>query len=94
LVALKPDDKAQNWLLHISASDKLALLYSVAHVLARHQVDVLLAKFTNLGARGRQLSAARRSPAAQQGADCDGDGVVGGFGGIDSPASQQNQWSH
>jgi [protein-PII] uridylyltransferase len=51
LVTLKPDDKAQNWLLNISASDKLGLLYSVARVLGRHQVDVLLAKVATLGER-------------------------------------------
>ena len=50
-VTLKPDDKAQNWLLNISASDKLGLLYSVALVLARHQADVLLAKVATLGER-------------------------------------------
>ncbi len=50
-VTLKPDDKAQNWLLNISTSDKLDLLYSVARVLARHQVDVLLAKVATLGER-------------------------------------------
>jgi len=50
-VTLKPDDKAQNWLLTISASDKLGLLYSVARVLARHEVTVLLAKVATLGER-------------------------------------------
>ena len=34
-VSLRPDEKAQRWLLNISASDRAGLLYSVALVLAR-----------------------------------------------------------
>lgn len=50
-VTLRPDEKAQNWLLNISASDRLGLLYSVARVLARHKVEVQLAKVATLGER-------------------------------------------
>ncbi len=50
-VTLRPDEKAQNWLLNISASDRPGLLYSVALVLARHQVAVHLAKVATLGER-------------------------------------------
>jgi [protein-PII] uridylyltransferase len=50
-VTLKPDEKAQRWLLNISASDRLGLLYSVALVLARHKIDLLLAKVNTLGER-------------------------------------------
>lgn len=50
-VSLKPDEKAQRWLLNISASDRLGLLYSVARVLARHQIEVQLAKVATLGER-------------------------------------------
>ena len=50
-VSLSPDERAQNWLLTISASDRLGLLYSVARVLARHHVEVLLAKVATLGER-------------------------------------------
>ena len=50
-VTLRPDEKAQNWLLNISASDRPGLLYSVARVLARHQIEVQLAKVATLGER-------------------------------------------
>ncbi len=50
-VTLQPDEKAQRWLLSISASDRVGLLYSVALVLARHKINLLLAKITTLGER-------------------------------------------
>ena len=50
-VSLQPDEKAQRWLLTISASDRVGLLYGVAQVLAHHHINVLLAKVTTLGER-------------------------------------------
>ena len=50
-VDLQPDEKAQRWLLSISASDRTGLLYSVARVLARHHINLQLAKITTLGER-------------------------------------------
>ena len=50
-VTLEPDDKAQNWLLSISSSDRLGLLYSVATVLAHHGIHLQLAKISTLGER-------------------------------------------
>jgi [protein-PII] uridylyltransferase len=50
-VTLRPDEKAQRWLLNISASDRIGLLYSVARVLARHKIDLNLAKVNTLGER-------------------------------------------
>jgi len=50
-VALRPDEKAQNWLLTISASDRTGLLYGIAHTLALHHVSVELSKITTLGER-------------------------------------------
>jgi [protein-PII] uridylyltransferase len=50
-VSLKPDEKAQRWLLNISASDRLGLLYCIARVLAKHQIVVQLAKVATLGER-------------------------------------------
>ena len=38
-MTLRPDEKAQRWLLGISASDRAGLLYLVARVLARHQPE-------------------------------------------------------
>ncbi len=50
-IDLQPDEKAQRWLLSISASDRVGLLYSVARVLAKHQLNLHLAKVTTLGER-------------------------------------------
>jgi len=50
-VSLKPDEKAQRWLLSISASDQTGLLYKVARVLARHHINLQLAKINTLGER-------------------------------------------
>jgi [protein-PII] uridylyltransferase len=50
-VTLQPDERAQKWLLSISASDRVGLLYSVACVLAKHKVNLLLAKISTLGER-------------------------------------------
>ncbi len=50
-VSLHPDEKAQRWLLNISASDRVGLLYSVARVLARHRINLQLAKVATLGER-------------------------------------------
>ncbi|MDO9404487.1 MAG: [protein-PII] uridylyltransferase [Polaromonas sp.] len=50
-VNLFPDEKAQRWLLTVSASDRVGLLYSIARVLARHRINLQLAKVTTLGER-------------------------------------------
>ncbi len=50
-ISLVPDDKAQRWVLNISASDRAGLLYSVARVLAQHHLNLQLAKVTTLGER-------------------------------------------
>ncbi|WP_119287464.1 [protein-PII] uridylyltransferase [Azohydromonas sediminis] len=50
-VSLRPDERAQRWLLSISTSDRSGLLYSIARVLARHRVNLQLAKITTLGER-------------------------------------------
>ncbi|WP_423453949.1 [protein-PII] uridylyltransferase [Ottowia sp. VDI28] len=50
-VDLRPDEKAQHWLLSVSASDRVGLLYGVARVLAAHEISVELAKITTLGER-------------------------------------------
>jgi [protein-PII] uridylyltransferase len=50
-VTLRPDEKAQRWLISISASDRAGLLYVVARVLSRHGLSVQLAKVSTLGER-------------------------------------------
>ncbi|MFO6419579.1 [protein-PII] uridylyltransferase [Hylemonella sp. W303a] len=50
-VSLKPDEKAQRWLLSITASDQTGLLYKIARVLAQHRINLQLAKVNTLGER-------------------------------------------
>jgi [protein-PII] uridylyltransferase len=50
-VTLRPDERAQRWLLGVSASDRSGLLYAIARVLARHRVNLQLAKISTLGER-------------------------------------------
>ena len=73
-VDLRPDEKAQNWLLSVSAGDRTGLLYSITRVLAAHAISVELAKITTLGERvedvfllrGEQLQEARTRVAIEQ----------------------------
>jgi len=50
-ISLKPDEQAQCWLLNISASDQAGLLYKIARVLAKHRINLQLAKVNTLGER-------------------------------------------
>ena len=50
-VSLSPDERAQRWLLAVSASDRSGLLYAIARVLASNHVNLQLAKVTTLGER-------------------------------------------
>ncbi len=50
-VDLRPDEKGQRWVLSISASDRAGLLYSIARVMANHEISVELAKISTLGER-------------------------------------------
>jgi [protein-PII] uridylyltransferase len=50
-VLLRPDERAQRWLLSVSTSDRSGLLYAIARVLARHHLNLQLAKVTTLGER-------------------------------------------
>jgi [protein-PII] uridylyltransferase len=50
-VTLRPDERAQRWILSISASDRAGLLYGIARVLARHRINLQLAKISTLGER-------------------------------------------
>ena len=39
------------WVLSVSASDKAGLLFTIARILAKHQINLKLAKITTLGER-------------------------------------------
>jgi [protein-PII] uridylyltransferase len=66
-VSLRPDERAQRWLLSVSTSDRSGLLYAIARVLARHRINLQLAKIITLGERvedtflvdGQELQQAR-----------------------------------
>jgi [protein-PII] uridylyltransferase len=50
-VSLAPDEKAQRWLLSVSCSDRSGLLYQIARILAKHRINLQLAKVMTLGER-------------------------------------------
>ncbi|KQV98455.1 [protein-PII] uridylyltransferase [Rhizobacter sp. Root1221] len=50
-VTLRPDERAQRWILGVSTSDRSGLLFSIARVLARHHINLQLAKIITLGER-------------------------------------------
>ncbi|WP_397532938.1 [protein-PII] uridylyltransferase [Roseateles sp.] len=50
-ISLHPDERATAWLLSISTSDRTGLLYAIARVLARHGINLQLAKISTLGER-------------------------------------------
>ena len=66
-VQLQPDERGSRHLLSVVATDRLGLLYSIARVLATHELDVHTAKVLTLGERaedvflisGAQLSSAK-----------------------------------
>jgi [protein-PII] uridylyltransferase len=50
-VMLRPDERVQRWILTVSASDRTGLLYALARVLAKHHINLQLAKISTLGER-------------------------------------------
>jgi len=50
-VTLRPDERGQRWILGVSTSDRSGLLFSIARVLARHHINLQLAKIITLGER-------------------------------------------
>jgi [protein-PII] uridylyltransferase len=50
-VSLQPDEGGRHYLLSITATDRVGLLYAVARVLGRHRVNVQTAKILTLGER-------------------------------------------
>ncbi len=50
-VDLKPDEKGNQYLLTVSATDRTGLLYSITRLLAQYKVNVQTAKIMTLGER-------------------------------------------
>ncbi|MCX7902288.1 MAG: ACT domain-containing protein, partial [Burkholderiaceae bacterium] len=68
-VYLSPDERGDHYLLQITATDRVGLLYAIAQVLARHGVNVHTAKIATLGERVEDVflidGAALESPRGQ-----------------------------
>jgi [protein-PII] uridylyltransferase len=50
-VSLQPDERGKQFLLNITATDRIGLLYAIARVLAAHAISVHTAKINTLGER-------------------------------------------
>ncbi|WP_018410650.1 [protein-PII] uridylyltransferase [Methyloversatilis thermotolerans] len=54
-VVIKPDERKQHHIMHVTAADRPGLLYSVASVLAAHHIKLHTAKITTLGERAEDV---------------------------------------
>ncbi|HQR20168.1 MAG TPA: [protein-PII] uridylyltransferase [Burkholderiaceae bacterium] len=54
-VRLAPDERGSRWLVSVTATDRLGLLYSIARALARHDLNVHTAKVLTLGERAEDI---------------------------------------
>jgi [protein-PII] uridylyltransferase len=54
-VHLSPDERGPHYLLSVTGTDRLGLLYSIARVLAQHTLNVHTAKVLTLGERAEDV---------------------------------------
>lgn len=54
-IVIKPDERRQHHIMHVTAADRPGLLYSVARVLAVHDIKLHTAKITTLGERAEDV---------------------------------------
>jgi [protein-PII] uridylyltransferase len=54
-VALEPDARGQFFILSITAADRAGLLYSIAHCLTEHQIEIHTARVSTLGERAEDI---------------------------------------
>ena len=54
-IELQPDARGQFYILSITAADRAGLLYSIAHCLNRHHVEIHTARVTTLGERAEDV---------------------------------------
>jgi [protein-PII] uridylyltransferase len=54
-ILIKPDERKQHHIMHVTAADRSGLLYSVARVLAAHHINLHTAKITTLGDRAEDV---------------------------------------
>jgi len=50
-IELVPDGRGERWLLSVRANDRTGLLYAIARVFAKHQINLHTARITTLGER-------------------------------------------
>ncbi len=50
-VSLRPDERSQRYYLTVSAGDRTGLLFSIAKVMATHQINLHMARISTLGER-------------------------------------------
>lgn len=65
-VALEPDARGQFFILSITAADRAGLLYSIAHCLSRHQVEIHTARVSTLGERAEDVFLVRGPELARE----------------------------
>ena len=73
-VQIDPEEKNDRWRLTVHASDRPGLLYRIARILARHNINVQLAKISTMGERvedsflieGEELHIARKRLLVEQ----------------------------
>ena len=61
-IDLQPDDKGEHWLLTLTTSDRVGLLYGIARVLGAHRINLELAKITTLGERVEDMFLLQGAP--------------------------------
>ena len=50
-ISIRPDESGQRFILHLTATDRPGLLFTVAQVLAEHSIELEMARITTLGER-------------------------------------------
>jgi [protein-PII] uridylyltransferase len=50
-VAIRPDEKGQQYIMSVTAADRPGLLYAIARVLGKHGINLHTAKIATLGER-------------------------------------------
>lgn len=50
-ISIRPDESGQRFILHLTATDRPGLLFTIAQVLAEHDIELEMARITTLGER-------------------------------------------
>ena len=66
MLALEPNARDKFFILSITAADRAGLLYSIAHCLSRHQVEIHTARISTLGERAEDVFLVRGPELARE----------------------------